>query len=128
MKLLLDTNAALWAAAAPELLSPSAAEALRDRDNDLFLSAATAWELSIKFHAGRLVLPIPLEHFLDALSQEFDAEYLPIEIQHALHAGQLPPVHRDPFDRMLVAQAQVDGLSVVTSDAHIARYDVPVIW
>ena len=90
----------------------------------LFFSAASIWEIAIKRAQGKLDAPSDL---LDTMEQRGFAE-LPVLSCHAVIAGALPPHHRDPFDRMIVAQAQSEGLTVVSSDARIAAYDVPVLW
>jgi PIN domain nuclease of toxin-antitoxin system len=112
----------MWWAADSDL-SVAAREAVADPGNEVWVSAATAWELSIKRARGRLDWP---ENIATVLAQNaFIA--LTIRVEHAVAAGELPPIHGDPFDRMLVAQAQIEGLTVVTRDAEIAQYDVAVL-
>lgn len=123
MNLLLDAHALLWwLADAPEL-SAEARDAIADGSNEVTVSAATAWELSIKRAAGKLHAP---EDLAGAIASSTFRE-LPITIEHALAAGALPRHHADPFDRMLVAQAQAEGLTVVTRDTDFDAYDVPVL-
>ncbi|HWW90650.1 MAG TPA: type II toxin-antitoxin system VapC family toxin [Solirubrobacteraceae bacterium] len=122
--LLLDSHALLWWEADDARLGAAAREAIEQPAVPLFFSAASIWELAIKQAQKRLALPQTL---LATLSGEGFAE-LPISSAHALLAGALPSHHRDPFDRIIVAQAQTQGLTVVTSDARIAAYDVPVLW
>ena len=112
MRLLLDTHALLWALADPDRLNDTARDALRDGRNVVLVSAVSAWELAIKQAAGKLRAPDDLLEVVDATG--FD--WLPISAQHALLAGALPPLHRDPFDRMLVAQARQESLIIVTRD------------
>jgi PIN domain nuclease of toxin-antitoxin system len=122
MRLLLDAHALMWWAADIDL-SSAAREAIADAGNEVWVSAATAWEISIKRARGRLDWP---EDIVAAIQQNgFIA--LSIRVEHAIAAGELPPIHGDPFDRMLVAQAQSEGLTVVTRDADIARYEVAVL-
>ena len=128
MRALLDTHAFLWANEDPARLSRRARRLIEDAANDMFLSAASAWEIAIKHAKGRLDLPEPPYGFVVSRVDRLKLEPLPVEISHALRAGALPLVHRDPFDRLLVAQGQLQGLSILTSDPIIARYDVEVIW
>jgi PIN domain nuclease of toxin-antitoxin system len=101
---------------------------IRDGNNELFFSAASGWEIAIKAQLGRLQLPDNLEQFIvDQLSLN-TILVLPIQLRHALHVYTLPQHHRDPFDRMLVAQSQVENLPILTTDPQIAQYDVETIW
>ena len=124
MRRLLDTHALIWAAADPARLSAAAAEAIRDPENDVYVSAVTAWEVAIKRAVGRLRFPDVDRELLSSLRF---AE-LPISLDHAAEAGRLPPHHRDPFDRMLIAQARVDGLVVVSADRSFEPYEVARRW
>jgi len=128
MRILLDTHAFLWWIADSLRMSSRARELIVDRRNDLFLSAASAWEIAIKADLGRIVLPAPIDRFLVEQLRMNRIESLPIQFVHALHVHALPPVHRDPFDRMLVAQAQVEKLSILTADEQIEAYEVDVLW
>jgi PIN domain nuclease of toxin-antitoxin system len=122
--LLLDSHALLWWQANDRRLSAHAREVIEQPGVLLFFSAASIWELAIKQAQKKLIIP---ETLLGALAEEDFAE-LRIASDHAVRAGALPPHHRDPFDRMLVAQAQSEKLTLVTSDERIAAYDVPVLW
>jgi PIN domain nuclease of toxin-antitoxin system len=128
LRLLLDTHCWLWMRAEPERLSEPTRQLLRDPESDLFLSAAAAWEIAINFAAGKLRLPEPPAAFIAQRLSEDRVAALPILLTHALRAGELPPHHRDPFDRVLIAQAQMEGLTLLTADRELARYDVPVHW
>lgn len=121
--LLLDTQVLLWALGDIESLSPAARDALSDGSVPAYVSAASIWEISIKCSTGKLKAP---DDLLERIADTFDE--LQIGHEHARRAGALPPHHRDPFDRMLVAQAQSEGLTIVTRDDQIAAYDVPVLW
>ncbi len=123
MRLLLDTNALLWALDRPERLSDRASDAISSPANDVFVSPVSAWEISIKSAARKLEPRVDLLHELRRL----DLSPLAVTWEHGLAAGSLPLHHRDPFDRMLVAQAQLEGLTIVTSDERIARYQVAVL-
>ena len=119
---LLDTHALLWARAAPDLLSPEALAVFEDRDSALYVSVASLWECAIKCSIGKLTLPAEFHRVVAT-----DYDILGIETAHLEAYGQLPMLHRDPFDRLLVAQAQVADLIVLTRDGNIAKYDVAVL-
>jgi len=111
---------------APERFSPPALELVQDASNELVLSAASAWEIGIKHELGRLELPGPPESIIPDLMLRSGVEALPISHAHALRASTLPRHHRDPFHRVLIAQAQLEELPILTSDGEIPRYDVEV--
>lgn len=128
---LLDSNAFLWAKEAPEKIRPETLGELRKVENRLFVSLASLWELAIKAANGKLdhyarVVAHGSDGVLAAL-RESDLTLLPIEIPHVLAAARLPQHHRDPFDRVMIAQAQLEGLVIVTSDAVFARYGISVL-
>jgi PIN domain nuclease of toxin-antitoxin system len=127
MRLLLDTHVWLWQIAAPERLSGEARDILARSDTRLYLSAASGWEMSIKQKLGRLDLGGAAELVVPDLMLRSDVAPMSITHQHALRAGALPRHHRDPFDRMLIAQAQLEQLPIMTSDAAFAMYDVELI-
>ncbi len=123
MRILLDTHILLWWLADDPLLPQPAAAAIAKADTDVVVSAATAWEIAIKKAAGRLDVP---DDLLGALAaNEFDG--LPITADHAVIAGALPPHHADPFDRMLIAQARAEGLTLVSVDERFGNYDVDLL-
>ena len=122
MRLLLDTRALLWWLA-DEGLSERAREAVADPANLVAVSAASAWEISIKRALGKLAAPDNLDHQLAAGG----FEPLPISVAHAVTAGHLPRHHEDPFDRMLIAQALAEGLTVVTRDKRFDDYGIPLL-
>ncbi|WFE57445.1 type II toxin-antitoxin system VapC family toxin [Micromonospora sp. WMMD712] len=122
MTLLLDTHVALWAITGDATLGVDFLDQLR-HDPDIFLSPVTLWEITIKQGAGKLVGPPDLAERV----REMGFRELPVTHAHAIAAGRLPPHHRDPFDRMLVAQAITEGLTLATRDASIALYDVDVL-
>jgi PIN domain nuclease of toxin-antitoxin system len=127
VKLLVDSHAFLWFVAGDQRLSRAARRAMEDPDNGWFLSSASVWEMSIKSSLGRLTLPAPAgSYFADKVRQGL--RVLAVEWQHAAAVEHLPFHHRDPFDRLIVAQAQLEDLSVVTTDAVFRKYDVAVVW
>jgi PIN domain nuclease of toxin-antitoxin system len=128
MKLLVDTCAFLWMAVESPRLSKTAVAALLDRNNELYLSAASAWEIAIKYAAGRLPLPKKPEIFVPTTRRASGIASLTVDEESALHAGRLPALHADPFDRMLVAQAIVHGMTILTPDPQIEQYAVRVVW
>lgn len=128
MTLLVDTHAWLWFLLTPNRLAEAAVDALSDRRNVLTLSVASEWEIVIKYALGRLSLPEPPATFLPSRRGATSCGVLPIEERHVLRLQELPAIHRDPFDRMIVAQALTDDLIIVTSDPAITKYDVPTMW
>lgn len=122
MSLLLDTHALLWWLAAEPSLSSEAREAIAT-EPDVFVSAATIWEIAIKAASGKLRVP---EQLLNHIDRE-DFRALPVSFDHAYRAGALPRHHSDPFDRMLVAQAEIERLTFVTRDKRFALYGIPII-
>ena len=123
MKLLLDTHALLWALLAPRRLSPTAADAIEDGANEVFVSVVSAWEIEIKRAKGKLPIQVPLS---DALSEQ-RFKTLPVTLPYVLAVESLPRRHRDPFDRMLIAQAQLEGMTLVTSDREVRHYPVATL-
>lgn len=124
MKLLLDTHVFIWMHAEPKRLSRRASELLVDPDTELHLSVVVAWELGIKIARERLTLPEPLDEYMTSRAHRSRMSLLPIGLLHVLDAVALPAHHADPFDRMLVAQARTEGLTLLTADPWITRYDV----
>ena len=110
------------------MLSDRAIDIIKDGANTLYLSAASGWEIAIKANLGRLQLLDEPEKVIPEQMSLNTVVGLPIQMSHALHVHSLPIHHRDPFDRMLVAQSQVEGLPILTSDPQIAKYDVDVVW
>ena len=120
MRLLLDTHVLLWSLADPRKMKGRTREALEDAQNDVFVSAVSGWEIAVKRALGKLEAPDDLEGVL----RERAFTPLSLTFHHAEQAGALPPHHGDPFDRMLVAQAQAEGLVLVTRDARITLYGI----
>jgi len=129
VKVLLDTSTLLWwVASGADRLTERARWAIEDAGNEPLVSVASAWEIAIKAERGRMALPMPAERYVPDLLRRFGFGILRIDLAHALRAGSLPVHHRDPFDRMLIAQAQLEALPLVTGDPAISRYDVEVLW
>jgi PIN domain nuclease of toxin-antitoxin system len=128
VRAILDTHVFLWWVLDVPRLSADARSILQDGTNELLFSTASAYELTIKAQSGRLTLPEPADSYVPSRLAANAFESLSIELTHALRAGSLPTIHRDPFDRMLVAQAQIEGLPILTADPAISRYDVETIW
>lgn len=124
MKLLLDTHYFIWLVSNPVRLSRQMSEALSDPANTLFVSSVCVWEVAIKNALGRIIFPMQR---MDAAIAESGFAPLAITHTHAMAAGALPRLHQDPFDRMLVAQARCEGLTLVTQDRTLRQYDVPVL-
>jgi PIN domain nuclease of toxin-antitoxin system len=128
MKLLLDTHTFLWWITDDPQLSTKARELIGDGHNILYWSAASSWEVSIKYALGRMPLPEAPEQFLPAEIEKNRLESLSIIDAHTFQSGQLPHHHRDPFDRMLVAQAQVESLALLSNDQQLNHYNVEIRW
>ena len=127
MRLLVDTHAFLWFVAGDRRLSRRARAAIEHEDAEIWLSAACVWEIATKSSLGRLVLPSPLEEYISGKLDEGFA-VLPVDWMHAATVERLPLHHRDPFDRLLIAQALLEKVPVVTSDRAFRKYGVDVVW
>lgn len=128
MRILLDSNVFLWSGSTPRRISTRARAALADPNNELLLSSVSPWEAGIKIARGRLALPSALPHFTQSVVSDLNLVELPVSIAHALKSAELPLIHGDPFDRILVAQALVEGVPIVSSDQRLSEYGVAVIW
>ena len=125
---MLDTHTFLWWNLDAPQLSARAREFIATGSNEIFLSAVTAWEIAFKAANGRLTLPdSPDQNVADRMRlHRFSA--MPIKLSHALEVYRLPAIHQDPFDRLIIAQSQLEDISILTADAEIGRYQVEVIW
>jgi len=125
---LLDTHVFLWWAMQSSRLSPKAFALCQDATNILKLSVASVWEIQIKEQLGKLRLPAPLADIVETQRDRNRIELLSIELEHVLGLANLPTYHKDPFDRLLIAQAQVEGLVLISGDARLAEYPIEVVW
>ena len=128
MKLLLDSHTLIWAADDPAKLTALAQALLQDPSHDRLVSAASLWEIAIKFSLGRLPLSLPYRQWMDKAIADLGLILLPITLDHAERQASLPWHHRDPFDRLIVAQTQFEGLPVVSADAKLDIYGITRIW
>jgi len=128
MNVLIDTHTFLWWNSEDERLSLGAKEIIANGNNEIFLSAASVWEIVIKTAKGRLVLPEPPDQYISRRVNLYRFRPLPIQISHAAHVYELPAIHNDPFDRMLIAQSQMESLPLLTNDEAIRRYELETIW
>ena len=128
MKLLLDTVTFLDAAFSPKDISKHARDLLVNPDSEIYVSAASAWEIAIKYALGKLALPQRPDHFVPIHRAKLGAEMLPVDEESALQVTRLPDIHKDPFDRILICQAIIHGMILLTPDERISRYPVRAAW
>ncbi|MCP4622221.1 MAG: type II toxin-antitoxin system VapC family toxin [bacterium] len=128
MRILLDTCTFLWIITNDPKLSLSARETFVNPDNRVFLSAVSSWEIVVKYNLGRLPLPEPPEKFIPGRRKQHEIESLPLDEETTLHLAKLPDYHKDPFDRMIVCQALIHGLIILTPDEAVQKYPVRTIW
>ena len=127
MKILIDTQCWLWMTSAPERLSSAAMSLVQDPHSALYLSAASAWEIAIKYGLGKLRLPQSPREFVAHWLRQTRTSPLSITADHAAYVADLPALHKDPFDRLLIAQAALEKVPILTSDPQLRHYDVEVI-
>lgn len=127
MKLLLDTHIFLWAISDYSRLSSRAADMIRDPDNEVLVSIASAWETAIKVGIGKFVMPVPLAPYLQRQLVKHRMSLLAIQLSHLAMLEKLPPHHRDPFDRLLVAQCLEEDATLITVDSQLQRYPVKIV-
>jgi PIN domain nuclease of toxin-antitoxin system len=128
MKALLDTHTFLWWVLDDPQLSPLCRQIIADGSNTIYFSAASAWEIAIKYQIGKLPLPDSPEPYVTSRVALNGFEILPIGLSHALHTHQLPLLHRDPFDRILIAQSQTENVPILTTDPLISQYGIQTVW
>lgn len=128
MRLLLDTHVFLWVVSAPEKLSTAARSACEDRSNRLVLSVASVWEMQIKVQLGKLRLASSLDRLIDTQRRVNDFQILSVELEHVFALSGLAPHHKDPFDRLLIAQADSENLTLVSADGAFSHYGISLLW
>jgi PIN domain nuclease of toxin-antitoxin system len=128
VKVLLDTHTFLWWNMGDPILSARVRAIIAGGQNEIYLSAASAWEITIKAAKGRLILPVSVVEYIPSRMRLYRFQPLPVQISHAAHGFELPPLHSDPFDRLLIAQSQLESIPLVTRDEDIQRYDLETIW
>jgi PIN domain nuclease of toxin-antitoxin system len=128
MKLLLDMHTFIWWDSEPRRLSPEVLALCQDSENLLLLSVASAWEIQIKKQLGKLELALPLAELIESQQRINNLEILPVRLEHVLQLETLPPHHKDPFDRLLIAQAITEQAALVSSDPAFAKYPVQLVW
>ena len=128
MKFLLDTHVFLWWVIDSPLISEKVRELMSDGSSDLFWSSGSSWEIAIKYANGKLPLPDQPEIFISSELTNNRISSLPITNEHAFRAGNLPIYHRDPFDRILIAQSNLENMSLVSNDHIMTQYDVNIFW
>jgi PIN domain nuclease of toxin-antitoxin system len=128
MKLLLDTHTFIWWDGEPTKLSSQALALCQDDTNEILLSVASVWEIQIKLQLGKLHLKMPLQEVIEGQQLTNNIQILPITLTHVLALEKLPKPHKDPFDRLLVAQATVENLTLLSGDKIFEQYPVPLLW
>ncbi len=128
MKILLDTCSFLWISLEPEKISDQAMSAFKNPANTIFLCSVTSWEIGIKFHLGKLVLPAAPEIFIPTERKSHKMISLKLAEKDSFHLSKLPDIHKDPFDRILICQAIENGLTILTSDRYIQQYPIKTLW
>jgi len=128
MKLLLDTHTFIWWDSEPTKLSAQALALCQNRENTLLLSVASVWEMQIKLQLSKLKLSVPLKEIIESQQRTNNLEVLSVTLPHVLGLESLPAYHKDPFDRLLIAQAIAEGAVLVTGDPMFAKYPVQVAW
>ena len=127
MRLLLDTHVFIWWADQQEILSATALSALKDEGNELLLSVASVWEMQIKVQLGKLKLSMPLKELVATQVETNDIRILPVELAHVLALNALPFHHKDPFDRLLIAQSITEDVTLVSADPEFPAYPAKLL-
>jgi PIN domain nuclease of toxin-antitoxin system len=128
VKLLLDTHAFLWLNDESERLSQAVKELCSSGEHEFYLSMASPWEMQIKHQLGKLSLAMPVAELVNKNTQENNITLLPIDLSHISYLEQLPAHHKDPFDRIIIAQAVIEGMTIVTIDHAFVDYPVQIVW
>lgn len=128
MKVLLDTHVFIWLDSAPERLSAKALAVCQDQDNELYLSMVSVWEMQIKQQLGKLNLKLPLNRLIEEQRANNGLQILPIETDHIYALNELPLLHKDPFDRLILVQAKLENLSLASADTIFTGYGIDLCW
>ena len=128
MKLLLDSHSFVWWRDEPVKLSPTAFAEISNPNNNIFLSVVTVWELQIKIALNKFVIKGKLENAVQDEQHNNGVQILPVQLSHALYLENLPPHHKDPFDRLLISQSIVENMTLVSADANFAKYQMNLLW
>jgi len=128
MRFLIDTHVFLWFIAGDARLSQPVRKAIEDEENEVLMSIASVWEIAIKISVGKLILAKPFADLIPEQIAENEIELMPVRMDDLKLIATLPLHHRDPFDRLLIAQASVQGIALASDDANFARYGVPLFW
>lgn len=128
MRLILDAHTLIWAMDDPGKLSGAATTALQDPANDLLLSAATIWEMAIKIGQGKLALSLPYRRWMEKAIADLELTILPVTVEYAERQASLPTHHKDPFDRLIIAQALIEKVQVVCADTAFDAYGITRVW
>jgi PIN domain nuclease of toxin-antitoxin system len=128
MKLLLDTHVFLWMISNPEKLSKTVKEIIETEENEIFLSSVSGFEIAIKYQIDKLKLPENPDIYIPRQIKKARIKVLPVKMNHALNVHNLPHLHKDPFDRLLISQSQLENIPLATDDAKIKQYPLKIIW
>jgi PIN domain nuclease of toxin-antitoxin system len=128
MRLLSDTHTFIWSFSNTKKLSLLAARELQNPANEIFVSVASIWEMQIKIKLGKMIFNDTLENIIVEQQRINQIQILPVQLSHALYLENLPPYHKDPFDRLLISQAIVENMTLVSADANTAKYQVNLLW
>ncbi len=128
MRALLDTHAFIWWATDDPSLTDAAREIISNPENEIFLSAVSTWEMAIKIAIGKMTLALPLDQFVGSQLTQYRFAPLPVTYDHTYCVSSLPHHHRDPFDRLLIAQAMTENLVLLTADGQFPQYGVAILW
>ena len=128
MRYLLDTMVWLWSVGPSDKIGKAGLAIVGSGEEEIYLSAASSWEVAIKTQLGKFTLPGPPASYVPARLAAQGIQSLSVTLRHSLHVSELPPVHRDPFDRLIIAQAIMEGMTVLTADRIFEKYPVEVLW
>ena len=128
MNLLLDTHAIIWYSFSPQRMTTKALDLINDTSNSIMISQVSIWEMQIKSSIGKLKLPLSIREMVENLYEQNQFSVLTISNQHLWNLEKLPFIHKDPFDRLLISQAQFEDLTFVSADEEIAKYDLKTLW